>query len=278
LYKEKDPTKVHGRITNESWEKAKKAEIEKKTKDTSSVLQSSGSAFEASKKNPKSKLTSSSPTGSFSPDSGYGIIKSKLPPPKEPVKKMEAPQKVSQKGDKIVKVGNQTFVESSDGTSIKNMNKPQTKMAQKQSGYDFVFTINNPTEEDLSSIWRPELMNYLIIAFEYGPMSSKHAELEKIPHIQGYVQMKYRQKKYTIGYMSKLLPRAWIEVRSERSCPIFARDYCKKGSGTRMEPADDADFKEYGTFTETYDPETENQIADPVLATNKKKIKKKKSC
>lgn len=93
----------------------------------------------------------------------------------------------------------------------------------KSSGYDFVFTINNPTPIELSgtSLWNPKDMQFMVLGFEKAPTTGT-------PHIQGFVQFKVPpEKRRTVGYVSKnFLPRAWIHVAY--ADPRVAAEYCEK--------------------------------------------------
>lgn len=88
------------------------------------------------------------------------------------------------------------------------------------SAKHWCFTINNPTEE-------PKVQDYayLVYGLEVGESGT--------PHYQGFVSM---QKQTRLNAMSKMLPRAHLEVA--RGSPKQAADYCKK----------DGKFQEFGVL------------------------------
>lgn len=82
---------------------------------------------------------------------------------------------------------------------------------------NFVFTINNPTEDDntkANSIW--DKASYLIIGKEVGKKGT--------PHLQGYCELEGQLSVKTIK--KKYMPRAHIEKR--KGTGQQAADYCKK--------------------------------------------------
>lgn len=88
---------------------------------------------------------------------------------------------------------------------------------------NFVFTLNNPTDDEISEL---HLLgySYLIIGHEKGKNGT--------PHIQGYCELTTRK---SFDRIRKLIPRAHIENRF--GTQDEAIDYCKK----------DGIFIEYGT-------------------------------
>lgn len=87
------------------------------------------------------------------------------------------------------------------------------------------YTINNYTNAELEQLWRPDIYDYMVNGLEVGT--------EKTPHVQGYCTVK---KKKTLSQMSKLIPRAHLEIT--RGTPIQASDYCKK----------DGVYREFGSL------------------------------
>lgn len=90
----------------------------------------------------------------------------------------------------------------------------------------WVFTINNPTDEDrnhVAELGVHQLRKYLIVGRETGESGT--------PHLQGFVVF---TRGLTRTRVSRLLPRAHLEPA--RGTSAQAADYCKK----------DGDFDEYG--------------------------------
>ncbi len=83
----------------------------------------------------------------------------------------------------------------------------------------WVFTINNPTEEDAVD---PDDFEYIIAANEVGEQGTKH--------IQGYCVFKTRKR---LSGAKKLFPRAHLEI--VQGTPKEASDYCKKGEQSKDE-------------------------------------------
>lgn len=86
----------------------------------------------------------------------------------------------------------------------------------------FCFTINNPTEDDLTDSYMCFVngaARYIIMADEIGEKGT--------PHIQGYV---YFNDAHTMKVISdKYFPRAHIEVAKANGSKAYRRaDYCKK--------------------------------------------------
>lgn len=82
---------------------------------------------------------------------------------------------------------------------------------------EFVFTINNYTENDLELLCK---LNYRYIITGY-----EGKEEGKTPHIQGYIYFKDAK---TFTSLKKYMPRAHIEVRAKDSTSHAAIEYCKK--------------------------------------------------
>jgi len=78
----------------------------------------------------------------------------------------------------------------------------------------FVFTLNNPTDEDGASLEKVEC-RYLVIGREVGESGT--------PHYQGYILFKNAR---SFESVKKLLPRAHIEV--QKGSYQQAIDYCSK--------------------------------------------------
>jgi hypothetical protein len=101
-----------------------------------------------------------------------------------------------------------------DSDSEKPKKKPKGKEVR-----DIVFTINNPTEEDLELL--DELENddntqYLVYQGEKGANGTQH--------IQGFVQLK--KKRLILAFKKKFLPRGFTDAR--KGTPSQAAAYCKK--------------------------------------------------
>lgn len=94
----------------------------------------------------------------------------------------------------------------------------------------WVFTINNPTAEDLQAVLRTaeEKATYLIYGEEVGGR-------EGTPHLQGYLQFDRRYRRR--GVVQALGGRAW--TAPAKGSPDQCRAYCKK----------EGSFHEYGTIT-----------------------------
>jgi len=89
------------------------------------------------------------------------------------------------------------------------------------------FTLNNPVPSSLKDLG-PEEYEYLIYGREIAPQTGTQ-------HLQGYVAFKNRRSGQQV---KKLLPTAHWEVKSKKSTPQQASDYCKK----------DGDFVEDGVL------------------------------
>lgn len=98
----------------------------------------------------------------------------------------------------------------------------------------WVFTINNPSEDDEQLITdfldNRSFVDYGIFGREVGESGT--------PHLQGFVILNRSRR---LSFLSLKVPRAHWEQRYEHSTNEQARDYCKK----------DGDFEEFGTFPET---------------------------
>lgn len=93
----------------------------------------------------------------------------------------------------------------------------------------WVYTINNPTEDDGERIQNNlDKIAYIIIAKEIGD--------EGTEHMQGYVCFNNRQR---LTGVKKLFPRAHLEIK--KGTVKEAIDYCKK----------DGDYMEYGKVPRT---------------------------
>lgn len=93
----------------------------------------------------------------------------------------------------------------------------------------WVFTINNPTEEETESFnnaLREEKISYYCFGKEIGEQGTRH--------LQGYLELPQRRR---INWLKRLWPRAHFEVR--RGNASQARDYCRK----------DGDFREEGEIS-----------------------------
>ncbi len=112
---------------------------------------------------------------------------------------------------------------------------PSIKKAQSAQSKHWVFTLNNPTDDDH---FDTSLSTYCIIGNEVSESGT--------PHYQGYVCMKRR---YRLSAMKKLMPRAHLEIMSKKSNPKAASTYCKK----------DGEFKEFGTLPLTGSEVTKNK-------------------
>lgn len=100
-------------------------------------------------------------------------------------------------------------------------------MAPSPKSTAWVFTINNPTDEDRASIKELEpLCKYIVYGNEVG-------EKEGTPHLQGYLICLKESRR---AALSKILKRAYLEVA--RGKHSEASDYCKKGG----------DYLEFGTL------------------------------
>ncbi len=97
---------------------------------------------------------------------------------------------------------------------------PRVRKKQSKQGKHWIFTINNPTEDDTPCF---DKIAYMIVAQEVGKNGT--------PHIQGYVCFKNRQR---LSAVKKIFPRAWLHIKN--GSVKEAIDYCKK----------DGDFLEYG--------------------------------
>lgn len=93
----------------------------------------------------------------------------------------------------------------------------------------WVLTLNNPTSEE-SIIRLNPVMTYIVVGKEKGE--------ELTPHLQGYVVFKNRMRRQQV---SAIFPRAWLAIKSTRSTPLEASDYCKK----------DGHFVEFGVLPKT---------------------------
>jgi len=80
---------------------------------------------------------------------------------------------------------------------------------------EWVYTINNYTEDDLAAI-RSIKSRYHIWAPEVGK--------EGTPHIQGYIVFTSQRTRKAI---SKDLKRAWLAPRAKKSKPVYCRDYIR---------------------------------------------------
>lgn len=80
---------------------------------------------------------------------------------------------------------------------------------------NIVFTINNPTDEDLHTLKSSDIFSYIIFGHEKGT--------EGTPHLQGYAELKKQQRRKRI---LKAMPRAFIDRR--RGSQKQAIAYCKK--------------------------------------------------
>lgn len=99
----------------------------------------------------------------------------------------------------------------------------------RPQGTRWVFTLNNPTEQDRDNVAQlgnnRELVKYLVVGRERGASGT--------PHLQGFVIFKRTAR---FGRVGRLLPRSHIEPA--RGTSDQAAEYCKK----------DGDFDEYGEF------------------------------
>ena len=82
---------------------------------------------------------------------------------------------------------------------------------------NWVFTLNNPTPEEVPKDWVPEQVKYLVYQLEKG-------EKEATPHYQGYIC--FRREKSLHWLKENCSPRAHWEPR--RGTHAEASDYCQK--------------------------------------------------
>ncbi len=104
----------------------------------------------------------------------------------------------------------------------------------------WVFTINNPTEEDAPDLTK---ISYIISGREVGE--------EGTEHMQGYVCFNNR---LPLTAVKKLMPRAHLEIK--RGTVKEAIDYCKK----------DGDWKEWGTRPKTKEEGTTERWTNAIIA------------
>ena len=103
---------------------------------------------------------------------------------------------------------------------------------------DWLFTINNPTEEDLPDTkWNPDKMSLLVYQKEQGTNGT--------PHFQGLICLRRQQR---ISYMKKLLPRAHWEAR--RGTRQQAYEYVTKQDTRIEEPVVFGEYIESGHRTD----------------------------
>lgn len=95
----------------------------------------------------------------------------------------------------------------------------------------WVFTLNNPTPEEINSVKGlvPDAASYVIFGRESGR--------NETPHLQGYVEFIVRKR---LSACKTCIPRAHFEVR--RGTGVEARDYCRK----------DGEWEEYGVQHEPH--------------------------
>uniref|UniRef100_UPI004047AAC7 hypothetical protein n=1 Tax=Rheinheimera sp. TaxID=1869214 RepID=UPI004047AAC7 len=86
----------------------------------------------------------------------------------------------------------------------------------------YVFTINNPTEEDEPTFLEPHV-KYLVYVMQKGEQGT--------PHYQGYVEFKSAK---THSAAAKLLPRAY--VAAAKGTAQQASDYCTESDTNIGEP------------------------------------------
>lgn len=97
---------------------------------------------------------------------------------------------------------------------------------------NYVFTINNPTDDDLPSLdWKNA--QYIVYQLEEGDNGT--------PHYQGYVQFKAKMR---ISALKKINPRAHWEPR--KGTHQQARDYCMKEEGRLADPVELGETKTQG--------------------------------
>lgn len=130
---------------------------------------------------------------------------------------------------------------------------PKTKKSKTGTTLlrNFVFTINNYTDDDIEKV-RALPAKYLVFGKEVGE--------EKTPHLQGYCEL---EKRMRFGGVSKLIPRAYLAKRKGNAKQ--AADYCKKEGdfeeqGTISEPGKRSDITDY--IKDIKAGKTEDEISD----------------
>jgi len=93
---------------------------------------------------------------------------------------------------------------------------PNGQTYDNSKALHWVFTLNNPTPSSLKDLG-PELYEYLVYGRETAPETGTQ-------HLQGYVCFKNRKSRQQVN---KFFKAHW-EVKSKKSTPKQASDYCKK--------------------------------------------------
>lgn len=109
-----------------------------------------------------------------------------------------------------------------DCTEPFKVSKPVKALRKKDSSRDFVFTINNPKDEDaerLHEMLKAKKISYFIFKPERGIGS-------RTLHLQGYLQVP--QVRQVMWVSKNILPRAYIAIRYAKSTPELARNYVLK--------------------------------------------------
>lgn len=100
-------------------------------------------------------------------------------------------------------------------------------LCEERRYYHWVFTINNPTEDDEHNVFG------LSEDAKFVSVGSERGKQEETPHLQGFVSFTTMK---SFGQLKELLPRAWLAVKSKRSTFAQAIDYTQK----------DGEFWEHG--------------------------------
>jgi hypothetical protein len=128
-------------------------------------------------------------------------------------------------------------------SSIKTIAEIDEDIDDGYRNRNWVFTVNNYTEEEYQEITQKLEYKYIVVGKECGKKNGT-------PHLQGYIEFKDAK---TFKRMKKLLPRAWLGIR--KGTPDQASDYCKK----------DCKFFEDGTLSKQGERKDLNEIRDKIL-------------
>lgn len=110
------------------------------------------------------------------------------------------------------------------------------------SSRNWVFTLNNYTEQDIQDIKDCEALTYLVFGFEIGESGT--------PHLQGFC---IHEKKTSLGVMKKIIPKAHWEMA--RGTAVQAAAYCKKDGnfheqGVQPLPAGESKKRQWDEITD----------------------------